>query len=83
MKFTILTPFGVVFSIFMNGLYSFKANLTLFSTLSGHLLFCLYICILKECFKHKFGIMAYFHLNMLKENSKSVTRVCFAMLYEF
>ena len=26
--------------------------------------------------------MTYFHLNILKENIKSVAKVCFAMLYE-
>ena len=45
-------PFWSVFSILINGLYSFKADLTPFSTLSRHLRFYLsYICILKECFK--------------------------------
>ena len=34
-------------------------------------------------FQAKFDDMTYFLLNMLKQNSKSVTRVCFAMLYEF
>ena len=50
----------------MNDFYSFKANFTLFTTLLGHLLFCLHICFLKECFKLD-GI-AYFHsANLLSE----------------
>ena len=59
------------FSISVNGLYSFKANLTLFSTLSGHLLFFLYVCISKGNFQAKFDILTYISLNMLKENCKS------------
>ena len=67
----------------MNGLYSFKANLTPFSTPLGHLLFVSSYLYFKGMFQAKFDIMTYFHLNMLKENSKSVARLCFAMLYVF
>ena len=59
-KFTVLTPSGVVFTIFMNGLYSFKANSTLLSTLSGHLLFFLHICISKQCFKQNLILQPFF-----------------------
>ena len=55
------------FSIFVNGLYSFKANLTLFSTLSGHLLFSFYVCILKRNFQEKNDNLTYFSLKMLKK----------------
>ena len=46
-KFTILLLL-VWFTIFMNGLYSFQVNSTLFSTLSGHLFLFLHIFILEE-----------------------------------
>ena len=64
----------------MNGLYSYKANLTLFQFFRSFTLFssCLYF---KGMFQSKFD-MAHFYFNVMKENSKSVTRVYFAMLYE-
>ena len=39
------------FTICINWFYSFKANLTLLKTLSGHLFFPFHNCIFKECFK--------------------------------